>query len=815
MAPDPVTPVVEKLLQLLTLEEKVSLVAGKNMWQTAEVERLGIQSLQTTDGPAGARGTKWNYGSLTTFIPSAISLAATFDPSIVEKVGNVFGEETRSKGCHVLLAPTMNFSRSPLGGRNFESYGEDPFLIGTISNAIIRGIQNQGVGACMKHFILNDTETRRFNVDQTIDERTLREVYMKPFSMVLDTAPWTAMVSYPKVNGIHADMSPFVLQKLVREELQFDRLVMSDWGGCNSTAESLIVGTDLEMPGPPIRRGELLLSAIRDEQVDETKHLNNSVRRVLQLLERAALLPSLEQKAPEQSSDNEAFHKTVREAAESGLVLLKNENILPLQPSALTRVAILGPNARKPIVGGSGSAAGILFTLRPPLFDDSLLVPDQSKQGAQVEVFAGHDFQGPAVATTFWVNSLMYMMSDGDVPSSLKGKPYCYRVTGIVNPKVSGQYTLSIANTGKAKLFIDGKLLIDNSEWTTITGGFLGCSSEDKTASLCLEVGRSYSLQVDNAVTLPLMESCDNALFPSVLGLRFGLSLNEDEDAMLDRAVQSARESDVAILIVGHNKDSEGEGGDRADMELPGRTNELVFSVYAANPNTIVVVQAGSAITMPWAEKAGAIVLGWYQGQENGHALANALLGHCNFSGKTPITFPKKLADHGSSQWFPAEAAQDRAVFGEGVLMGYRSFDEHKIEPLWPFGFGLSYTTFELSNIHVTGILSASSRSDVTVHTTVSNTGRVDGHEVIQVYASPSDCIRQNGLQSFPKTLVGFNKVWVPVGESSNVRIVVRNEEFRWYDAKAGSWRLDTGAYTFFVGTSVTDIQSELKFNIV
>ncbi|KAJ9486468.1 hypothetical protein VN97_g6868 [Penicillium thymicola] len=674
----------------------------------------------------------------------------------------------------------------------------------------------------MKHFILNDTETRRFNVDQTIDERTLREVYMKPFTMVLEAAPWTAMVSYPKVNGIHADMSSFALQKLLREEMQFDGLVMSDWGGCNSTAESLIAGTDLEMPGPPIRRGELLFSAIRDGQVDETKHLDTSVRRALQLLERAALLPSLERlngeveppeqekRAYEQPSDNKTFHKTPT-AGGSGSAAVNPFYITTPEECLIEALHEVHPGIRV------SYDQGIPFTLRPPLFGDALLVPEGSKQrqGVKVEFFAGHEFQGPVVATTFWVNSLLYMMSDGDVPLSLKRKPYCYIVTGVVRPKVSGQYTLSIANTGKAKLFIDGQLLIDNPEWTTTTGDFLGCSSEDKTVSLRLEVGCTYSLQVDNVVTLPLVESFGNTLFPAVSGLRLGLSLNEDEDIMLDCAVQSARESDVVILIVGHNKDSEGEGGDRADMELPGRTNELVSSVCAVNPSTIVIVQAGSAITMPWADKAGAIVLGWYQGQENGHALANALLGHCNFSGKAPITFPKKLADHGSSQWFPAEAAQDRTVFGEGVLMGYRSFDEHKIEPLWPFGFGLSYTTFELSNIHIKGILSASSISDVTVRTTVSNTGRFGGHEVIQVYASPSESIRENGLQSFPKTLVGFTKVWVPAGESRDARIVVRNEDFRWYDVKAGTWRLDTGTYTFFVGTSVRDIVRKLKLNIV
>ncbi len=857
MVSDTLSPVVEKLLHELTLDEKVSLVAGQNMWQTAQVDRLGIQALQTTDGPAGARGTKWNYGSLTTLIPCAISLAATFDSALVEKVGAVLGEETRRKGCHVLLAPTMNLSRSPLGGRNFEGYGEDPFLTGALSTSMIRGIQSQGVGACMKHFILNDTETRRFNVDQTINERTLREVYMKPFVMALQASPWTSMVSYPKINGVHADMSPFVLQQLLRDELKFDRLVMSDWGGCNSTAQSLIAGTDLEMPGPPVRRGKKLLGAVRAGSVDESKHLDTSVRRVLQLLEKAGLLPTLEdldgqtqvasQKIESsesreslQPSSNAAFHKIVREAAESGLVLLKNDSILPLKPTSLKRLTILGPNARKPTAGGSGSAAvnpfyistpeacltealqkanpelhvsyqqGIPFTLRPPLLDGALSLPDGSKQGLKVEFFEGYGFQSPVVATTFWPNSLIYMMSDGDVPATLKGSPYSYRATGIVNVKVSGRYTFSIANTGKAKLFLNDQLIINNTDWTTITGGFLGCSSEDRCAAIPLEAGHSYALRVDNMATLPAIESFDNTLFPGVSGLRIGMALEEDEDAMLNRAVQSARESDMAVLIVGHNKDSEGEGGDRLNMDLPGRTNELISSVCATNPNTVVVVQAASAFTMPWADQARALVLGWYQGQENGHALANALLGLCNFSGKTPLTFPKKLTDHGSSAWFPGNAANDHAVIGEGVLTGYRWFDEQKIEPLWPFGFGLSYSSFRLSNPQQYGKLASLYASDVTVRVSVSNIGSYAGHEVVQVYASPSPSIRGRGLQSYPKGLVGFTKVWVPAGEHRDASVVVRSEEFRWYDEKAASWRLDPGIYDLFVGTSVQHIACQL-----
>ncbi|KAE8420932.1 putative beta-glucosidase precursor [Aspergillus pseudocaelatus] len=833
-------PVVEELLRALTLEEKVSLLAGKNMWETANVDRLGIPSLKMTDGPAGARGSKWTYGSLTTFIPCGISLAATFDPELVQKVGSVLGEETRRKHCQVLLAPTMNLSRSPLGGRNFEGYGEDPFLIGKVSTAIIRGIQSEGAAACMKHFIANDTETRRFNVDQTIDERTLREVYMKPFVMALDANPLTAMVSYPKINGYHADLSPSILKPLLREELQFDRIVMSDWGGLNSTVESLIATTDLEMPGPPVRRGDKLLAAIAQGQVDVAKHVDPSVRRILELLERVGLLSQSspggalkgDETESEKAPDDPTFHRIAREAAQDGLVLLKNEGILPLKPSALQKIAILGPNARRPTAGGAGSAAvnpfyittpeecittairqanpqteivyepGIPFSLRPPLLGATLTTLDGSRQGLEVTFYAGHEFQGPAVATSYWDDSLVYLFSDGDVPESLKGTAYCYQTSGIVTPQVSGWYTWSVANTGKAKLFINDEMIIDNSEWSRITGGFLGCSSEDRTIRMPLEAGKTYRLRVDNVVTLPPIESFDNTLFPNVSGLRVGLALEQDERAMLDRAVDCARSSDVAVLVVGHNKDSEGEGGDRINMELPSQTDALVQAVCNANPNTIVVVQAASAVTMPWVNQARAIVMAWYQGQENGNALADALLGHCNFSGKTPITFPRQLEDHGSHAWFPGQAANDSCEFGEQVLVGYRHFDKHGIKPLWPFGYGLSYTRFEVSDIRLEGNMTTTTSSTISVHARISNVGDQGGSEVVQVYVSPSEQIEKTGLVTYEKTLAGFSKVFVPVGETKDVTIQIGKEELRWYDEKSHSWQIDPGRYRCFIGTS-------------
>ncbi|PLB48748.1 glycoside hydrolase [Aspergillus steynii IBT 23096] len=844
MSPETSSPLVDHLLQSLTLEEKVDLLAGKNMWETTNIDRLHIPSLKMTDGPAGARGSKWTYGSLTTFIPCGISLAATFDPALVEKVGTVLGQETWRKGCRVLLAPTMNLSRSPLGGRNFEGYGEDPYLVGAIATAMIRGIQSQGVAACMKHFILNDTETRRFNVDQTIDGRTLREVYMKPFTMaVRDADPLTAMVSYPKINGLHADLSPEVLPRLLREELRFDRLVMSDWGGLNSTVESLLATTDLEMPGPPICRGQRLLDAIRNGDINVAAHVDPSVRRMLQLLEKTGFLGNTEQiVGSEQTTSDPNFHKIACEAAQGGLVLLKNDGVLPLRPSTLQKVAIVGPNARKPTAGGSGSAAvnpfyittpeeclrtalkaanpdievtyypGMLDSLRAPLLGDLLTVPDGSRNGLEVNFFAGHAFHGSVVATSLWDDSLVYLFSDGDVPASLDGRPFCYQASGLIKPQESGRYTLSLANTGQAKLFLNDELLIDNSEWTRTTGGFLGCSSEDRTASIQLEAGRAYRLRVDNIVTLPLVKAFDNTLFPCVSGMRIGMARDLDETAILQQAVASARQADVAVVVVGHNKDSEGEGGDRAHIQLPGRTDELVSAVCSANPNTIVVVQSASAVTMPWVDAAPGIVMAWYQGQENGEALAQALLGHCNFSGKLPITFPRRLEDHGSHAWFPGEAAQDRNTLGEGVLVGYRHFDAREIRPLWPFGFGLSYTRFELADIRVSGTLSAvSPESRVLVHVRVVNVGGCDGQEVVQVYVAPSARVAEMGLVHYQKTLAGFGKIEVAAGKAREMTISISGWEFSWYDAKAGRWQLDAGTYKCWVGRSVCEIEKELE----
>ncbi|KAI1250349.1 hypothetical protein MGN70_007402 [Eutypa lata] len=857
---------IQTLLEALTLEEKCHLVAGKNMWETYNIDRLGIRSLKTTDGPAGVRGATWIDGTHTTYIPCGISLAATFDPDLVERVGAILGAEARSKNSHVLLAPTMNISRSPLGGRNFENFGEDPYLSGRMATAYVRGVQVGGdVGACVKHFVANDQETRRFNMDQQIDERTLREIYLRPFEMALREAqPWTVMTSYPKINGEHADCSTS-LRDILRGEWGFDGLVMCDWGGLNDTIKSMIAGTDLEMPGPPIRYGKSLIDAVRAGTVSEKEHVDVSVRRVLKLLDRVGLLDSAEEekakeeedalkKTKEGSSDLPEFRELTRKAASEAIVLLKNSNgVLPLQPKKIKKLAILGPNAKKPTTGGTGSAAvnpyyitnpydsisaavqevkpdieitfsqGILTNLQPPLPGDMLRTPEGTGTGIRVDFYAGHDFHGPVVGSSHWNNSVIFMMSDGDTPEVLRGKPHCYRATGVLTPTTSGTYDLSLLNTGKAKLFIDDALVIDNSEWTQTGGTFMNCGSANRFVTLDLEAGRSYGFRVDNIVVPPPIPPHDNTLFHTLSGLRVGMELRIDEQALFDEAVAAARDADAVVLVVGHNNDTEKEGTDRTSLSLPRRTDELVAAICAVNAHTVVVTQSASAIAMPWAEAAPAIVHAWYQGQENGNALADILVGRVNPSGRMPVTFPRRLEDHGSHGWFPGDAERDHAEYGEGVLVGYRWFDAKDIEPLWPFGFGLSYTTFEISDVKVDGVIGTGGDSGgggqrAIVSVTVTNTGNVDGTEVIQLYISPSPVIKEKGQEAAPRSLVGLSKVAVPAGECRSAKIELDSSAVTWFDVEGkggpssgGKWRVDKGAYECYVGTSSRHIVATVQ----
>lgn len=870
---------IENALRQLTLDEKCTLLSGKNMWETASLDRLAIKSLKMTDGPAGVRGAKWTDGSHTTYVPCGISLGATFDPALVQKVGGVLGQEARAKQAHVLLAPTMNISRSPFGGRNFENFGEDPLLTGKMATAYVRGVQREGVGACMKHYVANDMETRRFNMDQTIGERTLREIYLKPFEMALEAEPWTAMTAYPKINGKHVDMSEHIVKNILRQEWGFDDLVMSDWGGLNDTVESIRATTDLEMPGPPIRYGKALAAAVRSGKVSEEEHIDPSIRRLLTLHSKAGLLDQISQPPPlvetvhaekhgtniittdrvrkihgdEQQLDQPEFRQIARDAAAAGIVLLKNSNsVLPLKPSRIRKLAIIGPNAKNTTHGGTGSAIvnpyyitnpldsisefaksqnpnievhherGIYTYLQPPLMGSVLTAPNTGSPGFQVDFYRGHEFQGDIIKTVNWQDSLVYLMSDGDKPADIKdGERFCYRSTGNLRPTQPGTYRFSLSNTGKAILYVDDRILISNTDWTQISGNFMNCGSIEVFAEMHLAAGKTYTIRVDNIVVPPPTRPHDNTLFHKISGVRVGLLLQADEEATYLAAIEAARAADVAVVVVGHNNDTEREGSDRTSLLLPGRTNELVSDVCAANPNTIVITQSACAIAMPWRDDAAGIVHAWYQGQENGNALADVLFGKVNPSGKLPLTFPNRIEDHGSFEWYP-DAETDMVTYGEGTLVGYRWFNARGIKPLWPFGFGLSYTSFEVNNARVEGQIAADGSRASVVKATVTNTGSTEGSEVVQVYVSPSLKIRDKTLPCAPKSLAGFQKVHVLPGTSTSVEISVDSTAVRWFDetlrtgsSPFGSWRVDKGTYVCFVGTNSEDIITEIDLVVM
>lgn len=850
-----------KIIQSLTLEEKCTLLSGKNMWETADIPRLGIRSLKTSDGPAGVRGSRWTDGTHTTYIPCGISLAATFDPDLIQRVGKILGREAKTKGAHVLLAPTMNISRSPFGGRNFENFGEDPYLTGVMASSYIEGVQSEGVGACMKHYVANDMETRRFNMDEQIDERTLREIYLKPFEMALEVDPWTVMTAYPKINGEHADTSRFLVYDILRREWGYDGLVMSDWGGLNSTVDSIRATTDLEMPGPPLRYGKALLKAVESGAVSEEEHINPSVERLLRLLARAQLLDSPQQNGTngihagtegnEGESDTPESRQTARQAASQGIVLLKNTGILPLKPSKLRSLAIIGPSAKTPTTGGTGSAIvnpyyittpfdsisdaaksanpdiqithhrGVFTHLQPPLIGDGLTNPITGAPGLRVDFYSDNTFSGNIISSSDWHNSLVYFMSDGDVPPSLRGTIYTYKATGLLRPSATGTYDFSLSNTGKVKLFIDDELVIDNSDWTQISGNFMNCGSVEVFASRELEAGKTYRLRVDNLVVPPPTRPHDNTLFHKISGVRVGMLFRHNEEQMFRDAVTATEGADAVVLVVGHNNDTEREGSDRTSLSLPRSTDELVAAVAAVNPNVVVVTQSACAVAMPWVDGPAAIVHAWYQGQECGNAIADVIFGKVNPSGKLPLTFPKRIEDHGSHKWFPGDAENDYAEYGEGVLVGYRWFDEQGTEPLWPFGYGLSYTKFQITDIAVKGTISAAGDRSASIAATATNVGDIWGSEVLQVYVSSSPAIKEHGRPSAPKSLAGFQKVALRPGESKSLAIHLDAKAVAWFDVagkggpgSGGKWRVDRGIYKCFVGVSSRDIVAEVEITV-
>jgi beta-glucosidase len=818
---------VESLLSQLTLREKISLLSGKDVWNTMPVERLGIPSITMTDGPHGVRASDITTGRKlgpATSYPTGISMGASWNPELIERVGAALGEETRGMGCHILLGPCVNIVRSPLGGRNFETYSEDPHLSGSIGTAWVKGLQSQNIGASLKHYACNNQEINRFRSSSVLDERTLREIYLPAFEAVVKEAkPWTVMTSYNKINGVYASENPKMLKDILKGEWEFEGVVVTDWNANHSTIDSKNAGLDIEMPGPVKYFGGFLADAVQNWQVEESE-IDDSVRRILRMVLMSGVMDETDNNSG--GSVNSSEHQVLaRELAEESIVLLKNDNqTLPLQRDRIQSIAVIGPNAAEARIGGGGSSyveppyrvsplEGLRqwvgeeieirfakgcdnYTIPPTVSAEFFTPPDGEGVGLKSEYFNNIDFSGAPVVTGTDPNVEGYFFGTPPSPG-VRADAFSIRWTGKLQVPESGLYTLILGNTDLCRLYLDDELILENDRGHVPAEIlFADPASITAAAPVELKVGRAYDIKVEFVKVM----SED----VSVLRLMY-IAPVTDEDPIAT-AVELARTSDVAVIFAGMPTGFESEGGDRPHMDLPGPQNELIRAVAAANPNTIVVVNAGAPFTMTWLDAVPAVLEAFYPGQEGGNAIANILFGEVNPSGRLPITFPRRISDSPAFLHYPGER---EVHYGEGLFVGYRYYDTKGVEPLFPFGHGLSYTTFEYSDLQIPATVSAG--EDVTVTVTIKNTGQTAGKETIQVYVSD----KQSSLIRPKKELKAFQKVTLEPGESQTVTLKLKPRALSFYKPAANAWVAEPGTFEVLVGSSSRDIRQKAAFELV
>src|SRR5580704_762636 len=802
---------IDDLLQRLTLDEKASLTAGASLWFVPPVERLGIPALKVSDGPSGVRGESLT-GRRSLSLPCGMAIGSTWNPALVERMGEVLAAEARAKGVNVLLGPTVCIPRTPLAGRTFESYSEDPYLTARIAVAYVRGVQHHGVACCIKHFACNDQEHERMTISAEVDERTLREIHLVAFEhAVQEAGVWSVMTAYNKVNGVYCGEHPDLIDGVLRREWGFDGLVMSDWFGTHSTVAAARAGLDLEMPGPSAWLGPTLAAAVRSGEVDESV-VDGQVRHVLRLMGRVGILGGGAVPSDEAESDDPGRRAVARRVATEGTVLLVNDGLLPLDAASVGSVAVIGPNAGQLAMGGGSSEVtphrrrrvdealaerlpGALITSEVGCRIDRGLPPidlrllDEETLG--VSYYDNPDRAGDPVGTEEAHTARVLWI--GPPQPELRVGAYSVRLSATFTPDVSGAWQLELESAGRSVLSLNDAVVVDNTE-PTRGSSFYGAGSEPVEVTVDLAAGRSYELTVD---IWPRSSSSP------IMGARIGASPPDTGDEF-ERAVRAASEADVAVVVVGSNGQFESEGHDRPDLSLPGRQRELVEAVLAVNPRTVVVVNAGSPVAMPWAERAGAVLMTWYPGEEGADALADMLVGIAEPSGRLPVTFPARVEDGPAGLGVEGErypGVEGKVVYGEGVLVGYRFYETTRLTPLFPFGFGLSYGDMALEHVVVDGDGSGDGRG-IGVRVTVVNKGSHQGTEVVQVYVrAPESLVRRPDRE-----LVGFAKVTVDAGGRETVRVPLGTDAFRHWDVDTHAWRADPGRYELLVGKSSNDI---------
>ncbi len=787
----------------LTIDEQAALTAGADMWHTAGIGRLGVPGIGLTDGPSGARGFQFT-GTTSTSLPCGTALASTWNRDLIGRVGRLLGDETRAKGASVLLAPTVNIHRHPLGGRGFECYSEDPFLTAEIAVAFIEGVQSRGVACSVKHFVCNDQETDRMEIDAVVDERTRREIYFPPFEAAVRRAGvWSVMAAYNRVDGLYCSQHPGLLTDLLRGEWGFDGVVVSDWFGAHSV-DALAAGLDLEMPGPAQWLGEHLPPAIAAGDV-VAEAVERAARRVLGLMDRTA--PS--RRTPDAGEAPDDAGAVARAAATEAIVLLANDGVLPL--SAGPEIALLGWRADQPEIQGGGSAQvtppyvvtplqgiaaraatgavtfepGRVIPRSTPLTGRLLAPPDGGPGGVELTYFPAGDLSAPPLLTeTLLETSATWF---GEPAPGVEVGDFSARMAATFVPDLTGRWTLSVSGVGTARLLLDGELLGDTVAAAT-GAGVLGLFTVPVECEIDLVAGTVYEVVAE-------LDAAPAEGPIALEGLTVAASPPAQPDAV-ERAERAASAADVAIVVVGH-EERVTEGQDSATIDLPADQVALIREVASANPRTVVVVNAATPVTMEWADDVAAVVQMSYLGQEAGTALAAVLFGDADASGRLTTTYPVRLEDAPAFEHFPG---QDGSVsYEEGLLVGYRHYDTRGVDPRWCFGHGLSYTTFTYSALTVEEAAGGpGAGAGAVVSVDVTNTGERAGREVVQVYVRHLDA----AVDRPDRELKGFEKVALDPGATSTVTVALDERAFAYWDADRHDWHAPPGSYEILVGSS-------------
>lgn len=800
---------ISELAESLPLEQQIQLLTGADVWATHALPSIGLSRVVLSDGPSGVRGEDFDERHDSVSLPSSSALSATWSVDVARRYGQVLGQEARRKGVHAVLGPTINLHRSPLGGRHFECMSEDPRLTATLAAGYVAGVQSMGVGATPKHYLANEAETDRFTVDSVVDERPLRELYLAAFEdAVTEARAWLVMSSYNSINGTTASEND-LLKTPLSTEWGFDGVVVSDWTGVRSV-EAANANQDLEMPGPVGHWGPRLLAAVNDRRVSRSAILDKVIR-ILRLAARVGSLDSVTPAVTELPAPLNAA-AVAREVAVRGAVMVRNrDGLLPLDPASLTSVAVSGHNAEEARTQGGGSATVMpkytvspLEGLREALPEDvSVSYARGAKVAEGLQAFPRTSLHNPVsnvpgMRVTFLAEDGSEISGEDRLASHLiwfgVGIPEgaaAIRIEAEWVAPTAGIHQLGVGTVGQISLSLKGEEVF-NGEIEDDTD-VLGAALFDPPKTVhTVETAAGESVRIEALYQLPRQQ-----VIPFTAILLGEETVVADPQAEINAAVEAAKAADVAVVVVGTNAAIESEGFDRKDLDLPGYQNQLVESVAAVNPRTVVVVNSGSPVLMPWLDKVGAVLLGWFGGQEFGRAIADILTGAEEPGGRLPTTWPAALADVPVLNTTPVDG---KVVYSEGIHVGYRAWLKQQAEggaaPALPFGYGLGYTTFELSVPHAPQSVPAG--NDVVVNVPVRNTGSRSGREVVQVYLERAE----SAVERPVRWLAGYAGTHLAPGGTESVEVRIPAQSFAHYD---GGWQFEQGTFRILVGRHAAD----------